>query len=112
MVLYDEGHLNAHTTSGGDKPFADLISNDGYTVRVATGPLTTRSLDGVHVLVVVLPRGSNDSNDNSAFVDAEIDVIERWIEGGGSRLLITDHWPYGPAAASLAERFRVNWEGG
>jgi len=29
------------------------------------------------------------------------------VRGGGSLLLITDHWPYGPAVASLAERFGV-----
>jgi hypothetical protein len=31
-VLFDEAHLNFHTTQGRYKPFVDLISNDGYRV--------------------------------------------------------------------------------
>jgi len=50
---------------------------------------------------------SNDSNDQPAFSGAEIDAVEGWVRGGGSLLLITDHWPYGAANASLAERFGV-----
>lgn len=31
-VLFDEAHNNFHTASGRYKPFADLITNDGYQV--------------------------------------------------------------------------------
>src|SRR5690606_42063891 len=50
---------------------------------------------------------SNDSNDQPAFSGAAIEAVEGWVRGGGSLLLITDHWPYGAANASLAERFGV-----
>src|SRR5262249_48356280 len=32
-VLIDEAHFNFHTASGRYKPFADLVSNDGYRVK-------------------------------------------------------------------------------
>src|SRR5262245_30306253 len=38
IVLYDEGHRNAHTASGGYKPLADLIRSDGYSLRVTREP--------------------------------------------------------------------------
>ncbi len=107
IVLYDEGHLNSHTTTGGYKPLADLIRSDGYDLRVTQQALSERELEGVSVLVVALARGSNDANDNSAFADVEVAVVDEWVRGGGSLLLVTDHWPYGSAAASLAQRFGV-----
>jgi hypothetical protein len=106
-VLYDEGHLNTHTADGGYKPLADLIRSDGYDLRVTRLALSREALAGASVLVVALPRGSNDANDDPAFADSEIGLIEDWVRGGGSLLLVTDHWPYGAAAAALAERFDV-----
>lgn len=112
VVLYDEGHLNMHTTSGAYKPLADLIRSDGYDLRVTRDPLTARVLDGVSVLLLVLPRGSNDANDHSAFTDEETAAVGTWVRAGGSLLLVTDHWPFGSAAASLAERFEVRMGAG
>lgn len=47
-----------------------------------------------------------------AFSPVELDAIDRWVRGGGSLLLVTDHWPYGRAAAALGERFGVHMSGG
>jgi hypothetical protein len=107
IVLYDEGHLNSHTVKGAYRPLADLIRNDGYELSVTRQSLSARMLAGVFVLVVVLARGSNDANDNSAFTDSETIIVDQWVRDGGSLLLVTDHWPYGPAVASLVERFGV-----
>lgn len=112
VVLYDEGHLNTHEASGGYKPLADLLRHDGYVVRVTKEPLSAPSLAGVSVLLIVLARGSNDTNDEAAFSVAEIDVVDRWVRGGGSLLLVTDHWPYGSAVGSLAVRFGVHMGAG
>jgi hypothetical protein len=106
-VLYDEGHLNVHTADGGYKPFADLIRGDGYDLRVARHALTAQELQDVSVLVVVLARGPNDTNDAPALTESEVTIIDQWVRGGGSLLLVTDHWPFGAAAASLAARFEV-----
>jgi hypothetical protein len=107
VVLYDEAHLNTHTTTGGYKPLADLLRNDGYILQLARQPLTMPALERVSVLVLALARGANDANDDPAYSDAEAAVIERWVRAGGSLLLITDHWPYGSAVSSLARRFDV-----
>src|SRR5262245_49846153 len=112
VVLYDEGHLNTHTTTGGYKPLADLLRNDGYTLRVSKESLTAPALEGVAVLVLALARGVNDANDASAYSDAEGAVVEAWVRSGGSLLIVTDHWPYGPAVSSLARRFQVGMGGG
>jgi hypothetical protein len=107
IVLYDEGHRNTHTASAGYRPLAELLRNDGYALRTWSQALTVAALEGVGVLLVVLPRGATDANDDSAFSAVEIDLLELWVRRGGSLLLVTDHWPYGAAAASLAERFEV-----
>ena len=107
VVLYDEGHLNTHTTTAGYKPLADLMRSDGYNLRVSRQPLTAAALGGVTVLVLVLAQGANDTNDDPAYSDAEGAAIEGWVRRGGSLLLITDHWPYGSAVSSLARRFDV-----
>lgn len=112
LVLYDEGHANTHTADGGYKPLVDLLRNDGYTLRVNRDRFSPEALAGVSILLVVLPRGSNDANDQPAFDAEETDLVERWVREGGSLLLITDHWPYGAAAASLAQRFGIEMGGG
>ncbi len=111
-VLFDEGHLNTHTTTGGYKPLADLVRSDGYRVQVSDRSITAETLKGVSVLVLALARGSNDANDHPAYTDAEAAAVEEWVRGGGSLLLVTDHWPYGSAVSSLARRFDVDMGAG
>ncbi|HYV17830.1 MAG TPA: DUF4350 domain-containing protein [Verrucomicrobiae bacterium] len=107
VVLFGEGHLNIHTSTEDYKPFADLLRADGYTLRVSQQPLTAPALVGVSVLILAAARGANDANDAAAYSEAEGDVVEAWVRGGGSLLLVTDHWPFGAAASSLARRFDV-----
>lgn len=107
VVLYDEGHLNTHAADGAYRPLADLMRNDGYDLRVTRDPLSADALAGVSVLIVALARGANDANDDAAFADAEIAVVDTWVRGGGALLLVTDHWPFGPAMESLARPFGV-----
>lgn len=112
VVLFDEGHLNTHTTTGGYKPLADLLRSDGYAVRVVQQQLTAQALEGASVLVLPLARGANDANDDAAYTESEAAAIARWVHGGGSLLLITDHWPYGAAVASLARHFDIDMGAG
>ena len=111
-LLFDAAHLNAHAPDQGYKPFLDLARSDGYDVRLLREPVTAGRLAGIAVFVVVCPRGTNDAGDEPAFTAAEVDAIDAWVRAGGSLLLITDHWPYGPAAAGLAQRFGVLMPGG
>lgn len=39
------------------KPFVDLIRNDGYRVRRATGPISAADLSGVDIFVVAIAMG-------------------------------------------------------
>ena len=112
VVLFDEGHHNAHTTKTGYRPLADLLRNDGYVVRVASDSLSAASLDGAAVLVVAVAQGANDTGDEAAYSDAEAAAVAEWVRAGGSVLLITDHWPFGLAMSSLAARLGIGLGGG
>ena len=107
VVLFDEGHRNAHEADGAYAPFVELLRNDGCRVRAHRLGLSRDALRGVSLLVVAGARGSNDANDAPAFTDGEADAAERWVREGGALLLVTDHWPFGSAAGSLAARFGV-----
>ena len=111
-VLFDEAHNNYHTVADRYQPFATLMRNDGYTVDRASSPFTSKALSDTDILVIAGARGTNDRNDAPAFTDAESDIVREWVRGGGSLLLITDHFPFGPAAQSLGNRFGIAMSGG
>ena len=107
VVLYDQAHRNVHKADGAYKPLIDMMRHDGYQVRVLEQPLSASSLTGASVLAIVAAQGANDTNDMPAFKEAEITALDDWVKAGGSLLLITDHWPFGPAVVPLAQRFGV-----
>lgn len=107
LILYDEGHSNTHTMDGAYQPWAMLARNDGYLLRSVREAFTEELLAGASVLAVVAAQGTNDTNDGPAFTNEEVEIIRAWVSKGGSLLLITDHWPFGTAAASLAAAFHV-----
>jgi hypothetical protein len=125
-VCIDDAHNNSHTASGLYEPFAKLLRADGYRV----GPLDTRLADGVPeqcaAVVIVnaaggktykifglnLPTKSRERRPRAAFAPDEIDTIHKWVESGGSLLLIADHYPYGSAASDLSGAFGVAMSAG
>lgn len=111
-VLFDEGHQNFHTSTGRYKPFADLITNDGYKVTPNKERFRTDILAQCNILVIASAQGANDRGDAPAFTEAEGDVVRDWVDGGGSLLLITDIFPTGSAAENLAQRFGVEMSKG
>ena len=112
VVLYDEGHHNTHTASGAYRPLVEMLRHDGYTVVTTTQPFTAEQLRRAAVLMLVSAQGANRTGDSSAYTEAECQAIAEWVGGGGSLLLVTDHWPYGLAARALAGRFAVHLSGG
>ena len=112
LVLFDEAHRNIHRASGTYTPFADLIKNDGYRLRRSREPFSRERLAGVDVVVIANALGGNERNDDHALTDAECDALVTWIRGGGSLLLITDHYPTGSAVGNLARRLGVSMSGG
>jgi hypothetical protein len=110
-VLFDEAHNNFHTASGRYKPFADLITSDGYAVTPNTVKFTPDALKGFDILVISnalgAPQMGTPEASNPAFTDEECDAVRDWVRAGGSLLLIADHAPMGAANQRLGERFGV-----
>ena len=111
-VLFDEAHNNFHKAGGRYKPFADLITNDGYQVVPNSKKFEKQTLEGYDVLVIANAIGAADLDSaeasNSAFSEQECDAVRDWVRQGGALLLIADHAPAGGAAATLASRFGVD----
>jgi hypothetical protein len=126
VVLFDEGHYNSHSMTGGFAPFAKLLRSDGYELRKGRERFTPGSLKGVDVLVIVNAAGGSNpklfgfnlvplrkgSREAPAFTAEEIETVRRWVEGGGSLLLVADHYPFGSAASALASAFGVTMHAG
>lgn len=116
-IAIDEAHYNFHTADGRYKPFAQLLSRDGYRVESQRKLFSAEALKGVDVLVV--SNALHKSNEGrwappnpSAFTKDEIAALHSWVEKGGSLLLIADHPPFAGAAIELAKAFGVEWSNG
>lgn len=107
-MLFDEAHFNVHTASGGYKPFADLVSNDGCKVTPNPKPFNAAVLAGADILVIANARGAARPSELPAFTEAECDAVRDWVRDGGTLLLVTDHYPIGYANENLAKRFDVD----
>ncbi len=111
-VLFDEAHNNFHTATGRYKPFADLITNDGYEVTPNKQKFSAETLKGFDILVISNALGAQQMNapeaSNPAFTDQECDAVRDWVKAGGALLLIADHAPMGAANQILAQRFGVD----
>jgi hypothetical protein len=110
-VAIDEAHHNFHTAVGRYKPFADLMTNDGFLVSRNTEALDGQTLERCDILVVAnataANAGGNDGAPSSAFTEDECSAVQRWVWAGGALLLITDHEPFGSASVALAQRFGI-----
>ena len=116
-VLLDEAHHNVHTLNGTYQPLAKLLTESGFRVRANTVLLTAAVLKDCDVLIVSNARGAGTSvplaqRAAPAFSAAEIETIVTWVRGGGALLLVTDHWPIGPANQALGDRLGVSMSGG
>jgi hypothetical protein len=111
-VVIDQAHRNFHTARGRYKPFADLITHDGYEIYGGTDRFTGPYLHQWDVLVVSNAFGPEGHEDQTAFSTSEIAAVGDWVQAGGSLLLIADHWPCGGAAAKLSQAFGVDMSQG
>src|SRR5439155_19214495 len=111
-VLFDEAHNNFHTATGRYKPFADLITNDGYQIKPNKEKFSAVTLKGFEILVISNALGAERMNmpeaANPAFTAEECDAVRDWVKGGGNLLLIADHAPMGSANQIFAARFGVD----
>jgi hypothetical protein len=111
-VLFDEAHNNFHTASGRYKPFADLITSDGYEITPNKEKFSAATLKGFQILVISNALGAAQMNtpgaSNPAFTAEESDAVRDWVKQGGALLLIADHAPAGGANQILGERFGID----
>ena len=115
-VLLDEAHNNFHTAGGRYKPFADLITNDGYQVIANKQKFGSETLKECDVLVISNALGASlmgtPAASNPAFTDEECDAVREWVRAGGNLLLIADHAPMGAANEKLGMRLGVEMSKG
>lgn len=141
-VWIDQGHYNFHriddrnTTSSKDGQarryvaFAKLLENDGYTVdalRTAftwidtngDGVCESGTLCGKKILVIANALHSSDTPETnwvdpilSAYTADEITALRNWVNGGGSLMLIADHYPFPGAVADLGAAFGFTMDNG
>ncbi|MEL6535964.1 MAG: DUF4350 domain-containing protein, partial [Bacteroidota bacterium] len=89
-----------------------VLTKDGYQLSAYTEAFDDASLAQVDILVISNALAQEAmapfvTPTPSAFTEAEIAAVERWVASGGSLLLIADHMPFAGASASLAEAFGV-----
>ncbi|MCR9296971.1 MAG: DUF4350 domain-containing protein [bacterium] len=108
VVLLDEAHFNFHTSQGRYAPFVKLLRRDGYVVRPNLKPFSLETLQDASVLVIA--NAIAEQNEHlwqlptpSAFTEAEISAVAKWVDDGGALLLIADHMPFAGAADKLAD---------
>jgi hypothetical protein len=113
-VLFDEAHHNLHTMGGLYKPFADLISHDGYRVEDNHKPFSGDVLAPYRILIIACASGAERGQGagHPAFTMAECEAVEAWVKQGGSLLLVTDHFAYGAAAQVLGKTFGIEMSQG
>ncbi len=107
LVLFDDAHHNRHGITSTYKPLARLLEDDGYDVRRLKKPIDVEALQHVAVFAIPSAKSDDDTSASAAFDAGEVEVLHEWVRAGGSLLLIIDHYPFGPAAASLARRFGI-----
>ena len=101
-LLFDAGHHNHHRLDGTYRPFAALLRNDGFAVEALAGAASAEALRNADILVVVTAQSDTATNAEPAFTPAEIAAIVAWVRGGGSLLLVTEHYPFANAVEGLA----------
>jgi len=112
VILFDEGHNNFHKTNGLYQPFANLVQNDGYELRILTTLVTAELLSSGSIYVIANAKGKGDLNDTPAFTEDETEIIKNWVMNGGSLLLIADHFPFGSAVENLGRKLGIEFQKG
>ena len=110
-ILIDQSHNNFHQLNGRFKPFADLMTNDGYQLDSIND---IKKLLKNDVLVISNPINQKNIRNwrqpiYNAFSEEDISYIKNWVKKGGKLLLIADHMPFSGAANKLANAFGFNF---
>lgn len=107
IVLVDQGH---HNLGSLDNIFSGWLAEHDYQLRTVSGPFDEVVLAGAHVLLIRNPVHAENVDNfvrpiRSAFSQAEIRAVVRWVEDGGGLFLIIEHMPWAGAMSELASAF-------
>lgn len=110
VIMVDSIHYNFHNINERYKPFAMLLSSDGYVMDSYVSLFTKEGLQKCRILVISNALDSSNTEtwnlpNPSAFSENEIEEIKKWVEGGGRLFLIADHMPFAGAAYGLGKAF-------
>ena len=115
-IYIDEAHNNTHTASGTYRPFANILSDDGYVIKAFKEKFTKKSLEQVEILVISNALNKKNIEEDfpvySAFNDDEIENLNTWVKNGGALFLIADHAPFSGASKKLALTFGFEFTDG
>lgn len=117
VVLVDEAHNNYHTAEGRFRPFADMLKQNNYNIQSNKATFDSDVLSQCEVLVIANALADQNINNwalptPSAFTNEEIESVRKWVEEGGSLLLIADHMPFPGCAEDLAAVFGITFNNG
>lgn len=117
MILYDTSRWNPPLNAGRYQAVAELLRADGYQIEGGALRLDPMTLSRYSVLMMVTPYADDPRGDAIAaarpvFLEAEVTILESWVQSGGRLLLVVGHQPNGAATANLARRFGVELRNG
>ena len=112
VVYFDASHKNHHEIDNTFRPFAQLITNDGCVVKANKKPIDENILAAADIYVIATAMGWEDPGEVSPFTSREVDDLERWVDQGGSALIITEHYPFGLAMKPLLDKFGITVHNG
>jgi hypothetical protein len=116
VVFVDEAHNNFHTTNGRYKPFVQVLTSDGYTVKPSKKKFTLEYLKQADILVIAnaldKKRWDYTPPFGDAFDTSEVDAVKQWVSQGGSLFVIADHTPFPKISEKLLSAFGFKFSNG
>jgi hypothetical protein len=107
-VVMDAAHANFHTASGRYEPLATLLRNDGFVVEENHILLSdSNAFSNTDIFVIA---NADYNIDGTSFRHDEIESLQRFVNQGGSLLLIADHTPFPGVVMEPARAFSIHFE--
>jgi len=112
VVLIDEAHNNFHTALGTYRPFRDLLLQDGYIIQRSDEKISENLLESEKIYVIADAQPPAKIGEPPTFSENEIQILNDWVNRGGSLFVITDHLPDPGAVKDLALSFGIEVNNG
>ena len=101
-LIVFSAHNSVFVKQGSHEPLANLAKGDGF--RIATRESALPGDANILVLInnyLATYKSFPAMEPPSAFSAPEIDAVKKWVEAGGSLLMLADHAPLGGGASQL-----------